>query len=194
MKACGRTLKSTMKKCGAIFEGPGAYCRECRNDYQREYYAKRKDPNYKAGTEKTGSSCQACAIALKSNTMGIIDAEGLTQSVVLCETCKAVVTYLSEKIEEEAQEFLIELSVTLSSLRYEKEDSDRIVNAINGTSSRRTTTPDVYVPQLTTPGNREACGACDDLAEPGSDYCKRHAHWAEIEDALVTGKDLIDGA
>jgi len=117
MKSCGRRLKSTGNRCGTLFEGSGAYCRDCRNEYQKEYYARRKEPMYIPATEKTGGSCQACATALRSNTVAIVDVEGLESTVVLCETCRAIVTYLSETVDDDAATLLVELATEIANLK-----------------------------------------------------------------------------
>ena len=185
MKACGRTNKATMQKCGTLFEGPGSYCRECRNEYQREHYKKRKGDHYIASTDKTGASCQACSTALRSNTVARVDEVGMEQSVVLCETCKAVVTYLSETVDESAQEFLVDLAITLADLKYGQQTVT--AGGTTHTSNTRPVTPkynpDVYVPvTLGPPTNNthvEACGACEAPARPGLTFCERHKDYEE---------------
>lgn len=161
MKTCGRSKNGI--KCGTLFEGAGSYCKSCRNDYQRDYYARRKQPFYKPVTEGLGSSCQACSTGLRSNTIEIIDEPGLETNVVLCQTCKAVVKYLSETVDEAAQEFLVDLAMELANLRY---------NQSEGGGSH------VYKPQVLGPPTNnkaiEVCGYCEDPARPGYAFCEKH--------------------
>lgn len=170
MKACGRTLKSTMAKCGTLFDGPGAYCRECRNEYQREHYKKRKGDHYLANTEKTGASCQACSTALRSNTVARIDEVGMQQTVVLCETCKAVVTYLSETIDESAMEFIVDLAAELAQLKYgEGSESTRPHSAAASNYGAVPANQSLF---------RE-CGSCSRAARPGKTFCEDHDEFEE---------------
>lgn len=168
MKACGRAKEG--RKCGTLFEGSGSYCRDCRNDYQRDYYAKKKEPFFKKSTEKIGASCQACSAALRSNTIVVIDTPGLASTVALCETCKAVVTYLSETVDEAAQEFLVDLAIELANLKYEASPKGTTPNTFN--------TP-TYQPTVLQPGSVEDCGACEKPALPGKRFCKEHEDYEE---------------
>jgi hypothetical protein len=137
MKSCGRRLKTTGSRCGTLFEGSGAYCRDCRNEYQKEYYARRKEPMYIPATEKTGGACQACSTALRSNTVAIVDVEGLESTVVLCETCRAIVTYLSETVDDDAATLLVELATEIANLK--------------AANTSKPTPIKAYVPEVTLP-------------------------------------------
>jgi hypothetical protein len=176
MKACGRTLPGG-DKCGTLFEGTGSYCRVCRNAYMRDYHKARKQAPLDAPrAELPGVSCQCCSGALRNNTINRVTIGD--DEVTLCSTCAAVYKYMTSELNETQADFLMGLVV------------DTNAGTLSQPSVTVQPTP-VYVPQVLAPGNRVACGACDDLAEEGKEYCKRHAHWAEAEEEIV-GSHHVD--
>lgn len=166
MKACGRAKNG--RKCGTLFEGDGSYCKDCRNEYQREYYARRKAPLFKTVHDNLGVSCQACSTGLRSNTIEIVETK--ETDVTLCATCKAVVTYLSTTVDEAAQEFLMDLAMTIAAENY-------------NTPAHTAHQPHVallpYQPTILGPGSVEACIGCDAPARPGKATCEVHDDYEE---------------
>lgn len=175
MKSCGRLVSGA--KCGVIFEGPGAYCRDCRNAYQRDYYAARKARPLETRSAELDLVCECCDARLRSSTLAYIkpeDVPGLESPIRLCETCKAAITYLYKTVDEAAQEFIVSTALELSNLLH---------NAPSTQARRSASTPiSEYKPQVLQAGNIVACGACDDPAEVGKEFCKRHAHYATYEE------------
>jgi hypothetical protein len=173
MKSCGRLLNGV--KCGTIFEGAGAYCRDCRNAYQRDYYASRKAHPHETRSAELDVTCESCDAHLRSSTIAYIkpeDVPGLQVSIRLCETCKAAITYLYKIVDEAAQEFIVSTALELS-------------NLLNNSPMQHSTTsaPSIYAPQVLQQGNSVACGACDDLAEVGKEFCRKHAHYASYTES-----------
>lgn len=176
MKACGRRSKDSGAVCGVLFEGSGSYCRDCRNDYQREYYARRKSPSYRSVQDDMGISCAACGEGLRSNTMVVVTTK--ETDVTICERCKAVVMYLAEKVEEETQEYLIDLVMEL------REMQGGQVEANEAPTSATNYIPTAYVPVLTTPPDPnapvfKACVVCDSQARKYMYTCKEHEDYEE---------------
>jgi hypothetical protein len=118
MKQCSRRNKDTLEKCGMPFEGSGSYCKECRNEYQREYYAMRKYHPTRARSAELGIGCVLCGVGLRSNTLEVIDHPLLEKPMQLCGPCKAAVTYAGRTVDEATTEAIVDAILTISRITH----------------------------------------------------------------------------
>lgn len=114
IKQCARRKKETGQKCGVPFEGTGSYCKKCRNEYQKEYNELRKTNPARSRATELGIGCDVCGVALRSNTLEVIDHPMLEKNMTLCGPCRATITYAGQIVDEETTEAIIDAIMALS--------------------------------------------------------------------------------